>query len=810
MQERVQAILTQLTLEEKASLTSGADFWNTKGIDRLGLPSLALNDGPHGVRRQVGKSDHLGINESIPATCFPTASATASSWDVELLEEIGEALGKEAQALGANILLGPGLNIKRSPLCGRNFEYFSEDPLLAGKLATAMTQGVESQGVGTSMKHYVANNQETRRLVSNSVVDERALREIYLAGFEEVVKKAQPATVMCSYNLLNGEYVSESDRLQNKILRDEWGYQGLVVSDWGACNDRVLGLANGQDLEMPTSFGYNDKLVVEAVQNGTLDEAVLDKAAGRLIELALNYSETHQEDATFDQDAHHELARRAAAASAVLLKNDDAILPIAPSLGKSIAIIGAFAKTPRYQGSGSSRINPTRLDGAWDYFDASELNVRYAPGYALDGTDQRQPELEREATQLAENADLAIVFVGLTDEYESEGFDRETLTIPESHNALVSEVAKVNPNTIVVLHGGSPMTMPWRGDVKAILMSYLGGQAVGGAQFDLLTGKVNPSGKLAETYPLALEDNPSYGHFGHEAQWSEYYTESIYVGYRWYQTAQVPVLYPFGYGLSYTNFDYSNLEITENKDIRTVRVTVTNTGQVQGQEVVQLYVAGPIDSKVFRAQQELKGFAKVALAPGQSQVVELSLDTRDFSYYNTTVSDWAVEDGQYEIRVGASSEDIRLTTTVMLTGDGQEALLVDRYTDLPSYMTPKVSTHPDVTFGASHAEFAKLYGSELPGLQRGNLEFDMNSTLNDIKHTLAGRAIYKFVMVQLEKEMAETPKEAQAMARRSILTMPIRSFLMTGAGLLNPSQLQGLVDLTNRKPISGIKNLLKK
>jgi beta-glucosidase len=810
MKTRVQELLKQLTLEEKASLTSGGDFWNTKAIERLGIPAIALNDGPHGVRRQAGKSDHLGINDSLPATCFPTASATASSWDADLLEEVGVALGQEAQALGANILLGPGLNIKRSPLCGRNFEYFSEDPFVAGKLASAMTKGVESQGVGTSMKHFVANNQETRRLVSNSVIDERALREIYLAGFEEVVKKAQPATVMCSYNLLNGEYVSESARLQNKILRDEWGYQGVVVSDWGACNDRVLGLKNGQDLEMPTSFGYNDRLVVEAVKNGTLDEADLDKAAARLIEMALTYSESHQEGATFDQDVHHTLARRVAASSAVLLKNDDGILPISSAPCQSIAIIGEFAKVPRYQGSGSSRINPTRLDGAWDYFEASDLDVRYAPGYVLDGTDARHPELEAEAAHLAENADLAIVFVGLTDEYESEGFDRDTLAMPESHNALVAEVVKANPNTIVVLHGGSPMTMPWRDDVKAILMSYLGGQAVGGAQFDLLTGAVNPSGKLAETYPLALVDNPSHGHFGHEDQWSEYYTESIYVGYRWYQTAEVPVLYPFGYGLSYTSFDYSNLEVLEEEGAYKVRVTVTNTGQVQGQEVVQVYVAGPSDSKIFRAEQELKGFVKVALAPGQSQVVDVQLENRAFSYYNTAVSDWAIEAGQYEIRVGASSEDIRLTTEVTLTGDGQESVLADGYANLEAYMTPKRSTHADVTFGASNAEFAKLFGRDLPGLQRGNKQFDLNSTLNDIKHTLAGRAIYKFVMAQLEKEMAKTPKEAQAMARRSIMTMPMRSYLMTGSGLLNPSQLQGLVDLTNRKPISGIKNLLKK
>ncbi|MDQ0658608.1 beta-glucosidase [Paenibacillus sp. W2I17] len=666
MERNIEELVQQMTLEEKAGMCSGLDFWHLKGVERLGIPSIMVTDGPHGLRKQDGSADHLGLTSSVPATCFPSAAGLASSWDKELARQVGVALGEECQAEDVAVLLGPGVNIKRSPLGGRNFEYFSEDPLLSTQMATGHIQGVQSQGVGTSLKHFAVNNQEERRMSIDAVVDERTLREIYLASFEGAVKDGQPWTVMCSYNKVNGTYAGENEWLLTDILKDEWGHEGLVVSDWGAVNERADALAAGLELEMPTSGGIGERKVIDAVESGQLPLDKLDRAVERLLTLIFNAVDQKQEGATYNKDEHHHLARKVAAESMVLLKNEEGILP----LGREgeVALIGAFARKPRFQGGGSSHINPTKVDDIVEEMTqvAGEgVTFSYAPGYRIEADDVDET-LMHEAVQAAQSADTAVVFVGLPDRYESEGYDRAHLRLPDNHIRLIEEIAKVQSRVVVVLSNGSPVEMPWLPQVQAVLEAYLGGQAVGGAIADLLYGEVNPSGKLAETFPAKLSHNPSFLNFPGEGDRVDY-REGIFVGYRYYDKKELEPLFPFGYGLSYTTFEYADLkvdrtELTDQDEVN-VHVRVTNTGDIAGKEIVQLYVSD-VESTVIRPVRELKGFAKVALEPGESKVVSFTLNKRSFAYYNVDMKDWHVETGEFEIQVGSSSRDIHVHTRV--------------------------------------------------------------------------------------------------------------------------------------------------
>lgn len=660
-------IIAEMTLEEKAGLCSGLNVWRTKPVERLGIPSIMMSDGPHGLRVQPGDSgDNLGLGESLPSTCFPSGSALAASWDVDLVERIGKAIGKECQAEDVQIVLGPALNIKRSPLCGRNFEYFSEDPYLSGEIASSHIRGVQSEGVGTSVKHYAVNNQEYRRMSMNAALDERTLREIYLSGFEGAVRQAQPWTVMAAYNRVNGVYASEHPYLLTDILRKEWGFEGFVMSDWGAVNERVSALAAGLELEMPGNGGYGDNIIVEAVSNGQLSESLLDLAVERLLAIIFKAVEAKKRNATYDAKEHHLLARRAAAECMVLLKNEDGILPLKKQ-GR-IAIIGEMAKQPRYQGGGSSHIIPTKVDIPIDELTTlsnGKVEFTFAQGYELE-SDECNEALIEESVAAAKRADVAVVFAGLPDRYESEGYDREHMRIPENHNRLIEAIAEVQPNLVVVLSNGSPIEMPWVGQAKAVLEAYLGGQASGGAVADLLMGEANPSGKLAETFPQDLRHNPSHFNFpgyGDEVE----YREGLLVGYRHYEAKAIKPLFAFGHGLSYTTFEYTSITLDKQEisDSETVRVTVTlrNTGSMSGKEVVQLYVRD-VKSSIARPEKELKGFQKVQLEPGEEKTIEFTLDKRSFAYYNTELKDWHVETGEFEVLVGGSSDQIVLNATL--------------------------------------------------------------------------------------------------------------------------------------------------
>lgn len=662
-------LLSRLTLEEKASLLDGSDFWHTQPVERLGIPALMVTDGPHGLRKQPEGGDHLGLSGSVPATCFPPAAGLASSWDTDLLRRVGEALGRETRAEKVSVLLGPGVNMKRSPLCGRNFEYFSEDPVLAGDLAAAMVDGVQSQGVGTSLKHYAANNQETQRMTVSADVDERTLREIYLTAFERVVTRAQPWTVMCSYNRINGVYASEDPWLLTQVLREEWGFDGLVVSDWGAVNVREDGVAAGLDLEMPSSSGAGTQRILDAVAAGTLAEADVDTAVLRVLDLVAKSRAALADPGTFDVEAHHALAREAATASAVLLKNDGGILPLAPT-GGTVAVVGEFARTPRYQGAGSSQVNPTRLDDALtalrSAFDGAR-EVTFAAGYDPTSEDA-DTALVAEAVEHAAAADVVVLFLGLPASYESEGYDRDHTNLPDTQVALLEAVVAANPDVVVVLANGSVVNLePWQGTVPAVLEGWLGGQAGGGAVADLLTGAANPSGRLAETVPLNYLDNPTVGNFPGEHGHVRY-GEGLLIGYRWYDAHQLPVAHAFGHGLSYTTFDYSGLTLVPGEDGLDVSVTVTNTGDRAGTETVQVYVSDT-EASVFRPEAELKGFARVALEPGEAREVVVTLDQRAFSFWHTGAGRWVLEAGEFGIRVGASSRDVRVATTITLPGD---------------------------------------------------------------------------------------------------------------------------------------------
>jgi beta-glucosidase len=665
--------LSELTLEEKASLCLGSDFWHTAPVERIGIPQIMVSDGPHGLRAQLGEADHVGIGGSAPATCFPTASALGSSWNPELFRTVGEALGREAKRLGVSVVLGPGINMKRSPLCGRNFEYVAEDPWLAGELATAMVHGTQSQGIGTSLKHYAANNQEDDRLRVSAEVDDRALREIYLPAFERVVKLSQPWTVMCAYNKVNGIYCSEHHWLLTEVLREEWGFEGLVVSDWGAVHDRVAALQGGLDLEMPPNLGVSDAAIVAAVRDGSLDESILNESVSRVLHLVDRSQPALREDASFNPDDHHALARRAAQESAVLLKNNGNVLPLEPEPGSTVAVIGEFARTPRYQGAGSSQVNPTRLDVALDELQsalAGRAEVRFAAGFGI-GTADDDEQLLQEALELASGADHVVVFLGLPGEDESEGFDRTHIDLPANQLVLLHALAEVHDRLIVILaNGGIVRVSTWDDRVAAILECWLSGQAAGGAAVDLLLGVANPSGKLAETIPVRLQDNSSYLNFPGEEGIVQY-GEGIFIGYRAYDTLVQPVSYPFGFGLSYTSFRIEDVSVSVAGSVAggdlavTVAASVTNTGQRAGAEVVQVYV-GDIEASVARPLRELKGFVKVHLEPGETQQVSCQLDERAFAFWSRRFQQWVVESGEFTIAVGSSSRDLVATETITL------------------------------------------------------------------------------------------------------------------------------------------------
>ena len=659
--EKIRQIISQMTLEEKASMCSGKDFWHTEDIPRLGIPSTMVADGPHGIRKHNMEKENASVHESIPSIGFPTACAQAASFNRELIALMGKTIGHECQAEDISIILGPGVNIKRSPVCGRNFEYYSEDPYLATEMAGSLVSGIQSQNVGACLKHFFANNQETRRSSVSSNMDERTMHEIYLAAFEGAVKKHKPWSIMSSYNLVNGQHTTASKEILNDLLRKKWGFDGYVMSDWGAVFDRVTEAAAGMDLEMPTSNGENDKLLVAAVQNGTLEESVLDDIVERILRIVFRYHENRDANAVWDMDADHEIARQIAQETMVLLKNED-ILPL--SSDKKIAFIGKYAKKPRYQGGGSSHIYSRKITSALDAV-KEYGDVAYAQGFD-DADDAIDETMQAEAVAVAKDADVAVLFVGLPDLIESEAFDRNDMKMQLNQNALIEAVTAVQPNTVIVLHNGSPIEMPWLSKVKGVLEAYLSGEAAGGAIVDILFGKVNPSGKLPETFPLKLEDNPSYLFFPGEGNVS-CYNEGIYVGYRYYDKKKMEVLFPFGYGLSYTTFAYSNLQLdkTELKDTDTltVSVDVTNTGAVTGKEVVQLYVSDP-ESFVGRPVKELRDFAKVELAPGETKTVTFTLDKQAFAYYNTVIHDWHVETGEFIIMVGKSSREIELEASV--------------------------------------------------------------------------------------------------------------------------------------------------
>ena len=657
---KIKELVAQMTLEEKAGLCSGLDFWHTKSVERLGGEAVMVSDGPHGLRKQDQEADHLGMNDSIKAVCMPAACATAASFDREQLYRVGQAIGDSCQHEKLGVVLGPAVNIKRSPLCGRNFEYFSEDPYLAGEMSAAFINGVQSRNVGTSIKHFAANNQEHRRMSSSSNADERTLREIYFPAFETAVKKAQPWTGMCSYNRINGVYASEDPWLLTRVLREDWGFEGYVVSDWGAVSDRVAGLKAGLDLEMPASGGVNDAKIVEAVRNGTLDEAVVDLAAERILRINYKYLDNARPETPWDMEAQHLLSAEVAADSMVLLKNEG-VLPL--NKEDTVAFIGEFAVKPRFQGGGSSHINSFKTTSAMEA--AEGLKVTYARGYSV-AADSTTEEWIAEGVEAAKHAKVAVIFAGLPDSYESEGYDRTHMQLPACQNRLIEAVAAANPNTVVVLHNGSPVEMPWIGHVKGFLEAYLGGQAVGLATVRVLFGEVHPSGRLPESFPKKLSDNPSYLYYGGEGDQADY-REGVFVGYRYYDRKDMEVLFPFGYGLSYTTVAYSNLRLSaetiSDTDTLTATVTVKNTGSRTGKTVVQLYVGDP-ESTVFRPVRELKDFAKVELQPGESRDVTFTLDKRAFAYWNEEIQDWHVESGEFTIEVGQSSRNMECSASV--------------------------------------------------------------------------------------------------------------------------------------------------
>ena len=770
--QNTELLLKELTLEEKCALLSGAETFKTRGMPQHGIPQIWLSDGPHGLRKQAGESDHLGLNPSVPATCFPTASAIANSWDAALGEKIGAALGEEAAAQEVSVVLGPGLNMKRNPLCGRSFEYFSEDPYLAGKLAAGYIRGIQSKGVAACPKHFAVNSQETRRMASDSIVDERTLREIYLTGFEIAVKEGHPRSIMSSYNLVNGTYANENKHLLMEILRGEWGFDGAVITDWGGSNDHALGVKNGSTLEMPAPGGDSVRELLAAVESGKISESDIDARLSELLPLVFDTKAAlDAAPREFDAAAHHALARRAAAESLVLLKNEGSLLPLAA--GSKVAVIGDFAKNLRYQGAGSSMVNSTQVDVLLDKLIDSELNViGYQQGFDRHG--KPDAALQKSACELATQADTVILCMGLDEIAESEGLDRSNLRLAQNQVDLLQAVAAVNPKIVVVLYSGSVVETPWLDNCQALLYAALGGQAGAGAVADALTGKVNPCGKLAETWPLAYADVPSAADFATRRKTVEY-REGLYIGYRYFTTAEKAVRFPFGYGMSYTTFAYSDMAADE----QGVSLTVTNTGSVAGTEIVQLYVAKK-NSELFRPARELKGFARVTLAPGEKQRITIMLDDKAFRFWNVKANRWEIEGGEYELLVGASVEDIRLCEEISVHGTATVHPYEDR--DLDCYYKGNV-------LSVSDADFEKLLGHPIPN---GKTRIDRNLTLGELNHARSplGWLVWLVLTILLDASYKRGKPDLNILFQYN---MPLRALAKMTNGAISMGMVDGIV-----------------
>ena len=765
-------IIQKLNLEQKCALLSGGGTFTTRALPGKGIPAITLSDGPNGVRKQAGAADHLGLNPSLPATCFPPSATVACSWDTALAEEIGEALGEEAAAQEVAVLLGPGLNIKRSPLCGRNFEYFSEDPYLSGKMAAGYVRGIQKNGISACPKHFAVNSQELRRMASDSIVDERTLRELYLTGFEMVVKEAHPKSIMSSYNLINGTYANENRHLLMDILREDWGFDGMVVTDWGGSNDHALGVKNGSALEMPCPGNDSIRELMAAVQSGKISESDVDARLDEVLELVFTtHDAVEQSPRTFDADAHHALARRAAAESIVLLKNDGHLLPL--TAGESVAVIGDFAETPRYQGAGSSAVNSIKVDSLLEHLDASGLkSVGFATGFDRQGKPDAAKKAE--AVALAKQANVVLLCLGLDEIKESEGIDRADMELAANQLELLDAISAVNPNVVVLLSAGASLETPWLKNCRALVYGALGGQAGAGAMLDVLTGKLCPSGKLAETWANAYTETPAKDNFAGDGRTVEY-REGLYVGYRYYQTAGVPVAFPFGYGLSYTTFAYSGLKASAGG----VTLTVKNTGSCAGAETIQLYVAKP-DAKIFRPAQELKGFAKVQLAPGESKTVTIPLDDKAFRYWNVQTNQWEIEGGNYELWVGASCEDIRLKATVLVNGTGAENPVAELA--LVHYQTGDV-TH------VTDKEFAALLGHAIP---EDKIRIDRNMTLGELNHGRSplGWLVWAVLTFLLNRSIRNGKPDLNILFQYN---MPLRALAKMTNGAVSMGMVDGIV-----------------
>lgn len=797
-------LIEKMTLEEKASLLSGKDMWHFKGIERLGIPEIMVSDGPHGLRTQKDSGVSTQMNVSVDSTCFPLACSTACSWDRELIKEIGKRIGEEAQKEGVQVVLGPGVNIKRSPLCGRNFEYFSEDPLLSGELGAAFVDGVQSQGVGTSVKHFAVNNQETYRMSVNAVVDERTMREIYLPAFETIVKKSAPATVMASYNLINGQSASENVHVLDDILDKEWGYKGIVISDWGAVNHRVDGVKAGMHVEMPSSGGMNDALIVEAVKAGNLDEKVLDERVDRILDIVFDLYNKRKEGATYDIKEHNEFARKAAAECCVLLKNKNKILPL--SKKDKILVVGDMAENPRFQGAGSSFINCHKITSALEALNEDGIAYDFEEGYYRQ-TRKDCSKLIKKAVEKAKNYDKVIIFAGLPGEYEAEGFDRKDMEMPASHNQLISEIAKVNKNVVVVLSAGAVVTMPWIDEVKGVLQTGLAGQNSGGATVDVLYGKVNPCGKLAETYPLKLSHVPSSAYFPGD-RYNVEYREGLYVGYRYFESVDAPVLFPFGFGLSYTTYDYRDLKVDKTSlkegDTLKVSVTVDNKGDRDGKEIVQLYVKHE-GKTVYMPKIQLRAFDKVNVAAKSSATVTFMLDKRAFAFYDVNEKDWVVESGDYEIAVGGNVRELKCCATVHVEGSVKED---EKCTAKGWYFSP------DIKKPVPDDDFASLFkGGKTTHIshkcEKGS--FTSDDSFEDMSHTSGlARFLLSFAKPMIRMSMGVDKYDPNFLMIFEVLkTSPLRSLAFSSQGMFNMKMVDGMVIMMNGQFFKGLFALLK-
>lgn len=793
MSLRYKEIIDKMTIEEKALMMSGKNTWETQDFEKYGIQSMTMSDGPHGLRRQAGAGDHLGLNASLPATCFPTAAAVANSWDEALAELIGMALAEEAVTMDVNVILGPGLNIKRSPLCGRNFEYFSEDPYLAGKMAAGYIRGIQSKGIAACPKHFAANSQELRRMANNSVVDERTFREIYTTGFEIAVKEGHARAIMSAYNEINGVYANENSHLLQEILVDEWGFDGIVISDWGGSNDHALGVKNGSHLEMPGTgkSGMND--ILKAIYEGELEEEVLDQ---RLDELLGVIFDTHKstEEAVhqdFDVEAHNELARRAAQESIVLLKNDDNILPLSSTKAK-IAIIGDFARNPRYQGAGSSLVNPAKNPESFlDVIANSDFDIiGYEQGYVRN----KKPNMQKQkaAVELAKKADIVLLFAGLDEASESEGLDREHMRMPDAQNNLINEITTVNQNVIVVLSAGSPIEMPWYSYVKAIVHGYLGGQAGASAMLSVLNGGYCPSGRLNETYPQYYKDTPAYNYYPGAERNSEF-REGPYVGYRYYTTVGKKTRFPFGFGLSYTSFEYSCFSVNEDG----VLFAITNTGNVKGTEVAQLYIGRKSDT-VYRPVRELKGFKRVTLEPGEKQFVTIPFDDKSFRFFDTRTNTWEIETGTYDIMIGKDAEHIIFEEQLMVDGTVPDGRYSSQST--PDYFSGSIRKVPD-------DEFEKIYGRSLPQ-NSWNGDIHMNDAVCQLYY---GKGVLgRLICFGLKNAISISKK--RGVPSLNLLfnyNMPIRGYAKMTGGAVTMEMARALTEMANGHRIKGTRHLIK-